>query len=96
MQNEKTTGEIGHNIPGGELVLVLMLVIESKVRNQRSEVGGQRSDGETTTTRLLDDGQRDQDRGRRSEVGGQKRGAARPQNHGHKRTGLRDQGIGDW
>ena len=40
MQNEKTTGEIEHNIPGGELVLVLMpmLVIESKVRNQRSEV----------------------------------------------------------
>ena len=39
MQNEKTTGEIEHNIPGGELVivLVLMLVIESKVRNQRSE-----------------------------------------------------------
>ena len=36
MQNEKTTGEIEHNIPGGELVIVL--VIESKVRNQRSEV----------------------------------------------------------
>jgi hypothetical protein len=80
-----------------------MLVIESKIRNQkseirnqRSEVGRQRSDGETTTTRLLDDGQRDQDRGRRSEVGGQKRGAARPQNHGHRRTELRDQGISDW
>ena len=70
-------------------MLVLVLVIESKVRNQRS-------DGETTTTRLLDDGQRDQDRNQGSEVGGQKRGAARPQNHGHKRTGLRDQGISDW
>jgi hypothetical protein len=32
MQNEKTTGEIEHNIPGGELVLVL--VIEPR----RSEV----------------------------------------------------------
>ena len=38
MQNEKTTGEIEHNIPGGELVLVLMLVIESKVRGERSEI----------------------------------------------------------
>ena len=35
MQNEKTTGEIEHNIPGGELVLVL--VIESQIRGQRSE-----------------------------------------------------------
>ena len=45
MQNEKTTGEIEHNIPGGELVLVLMpmLVIESKARNQRSEVRDQKS-----------------------------------------------------
>ena len=34
MQNEKTTGEIEHNIPGGELVLVL--VIESKVRSRKS------------------------------------------------------------
>jgi len=42
MQNEKTTGEIEHNIPGGEVVL--MLVIESKVRNQRSEERGQRSE----------------------------------------------------
>ncbi len=45
MQNEKTTGEIEHNIPGGELVLVLMpmLVIESKARNQRSEVRDEKS-----------------------------------------------------
>ena len=43
MQNEKTTGEIEHNIPGGELVLVLMLVIELKIRNQRSEIGAQNS-----------------------------------------------------
>jgi len=42
MQNEKTTGEIEHNIPGGELVIVL--VIESKVRNQRSEERDQRSE----------------------------------------------------
>ncbi len=34
MQNEKTTGEIEHNIPGGELVLVL--VIEPEVRAQKS------------------------------------------------------------
>jgi len=66
MQKGKNDCEIEHNIPGGELVLVLMLVIESKIRNQRSEVGGQ------------------------------KRGAARPQNHGHRRTELRDQGISDW
>ena len=36
MQNEKTTGEIEHNTPGGELVFVL--VIESQIRGQRSEI----------------------------------------------------------
>ena len=39
MQNEKTTGEIEHNIPGGELVLVLVIEPRrSEVRNPRRKI----------------------------------------------------------
>jgi len=41
MQNEKTIGEIEYNIPGGEVMLVL--VIESEIRDRRTEVRDQKS-----------------------------------------------------
>jgi hypothetical protein len=104
MQNEKTTGEIGHNIPGGELVLVLVLmfVIESKVRNQKSEIRDRRSAGRGRTGRPRQQDYWTTDNGTTTEDGDRRSAGRSAEQRGRKTTdtgepnyGIRELAIGD-